>query len=329
MTRVRPVRAVLVAIATVVFVGASFACAGVKKPLEPTARIPGASLWVEPTNLPARDLLYGPWGRGEAPDPNAIYTLVERKHTGVNLGLTVTDPKGREWSVKQPYPGNVDSEAPVEVVLSRVLSAVGYHQPPIYYVPAFTLKDEFGTRTEPGGRFRLKHESLKEEGAWKWEENPFIGSRPYQGLIVMLMMFNSTDLKNTNNSLYEHKRGDAVERWFVVRDVGAALGDTNGLAPRKNHPASFERQPFILGVDGRWVNFAYDGWYRNLVRDRITPADVVWASNLLGRLNEGQWADAFRAAGYEPHVADRFIRALRARIQQGRSVASTSAATSR
>ena len=78
--------------------------------------------------------------------------------------MTVTDPEGREWSVKQPYPGSLDSEGPVEVALSRILSAVGYHQPPVYYVPAFTLKDEFGTRTETGGRFRLQHEALKEEG---------------------------------------------------------------------------------------------------------------------------------------------------------------------
>jgi hypothetical protein len=319
MTRVRPFGTFLVAI---VAIAVSLACAGVKKPLEPTARVPGASLWIEPTNLATRDLYYGPWGRNHAPDPKAVYTLVERKHTGVNLGMTVTDPEGREWSVKQPYPGNVDSEAPVEVALSRILSAVGYHQPPVYYLPAFYLKDAFGTRTEAGGRFRLKHEELKDDGSWQWDENPFVGSRPYQGLIVMLMMFNSTDLKNSNNSLYERKRGEVVERWYVVRDIGAALGDTSRLAPRKNHPDSFERHPFVLGVQGRWVDFAYDGWYRNLVRDRITPADVTWASNLLGRLSERQWHDAFRAAGYEPDVADRFIRAFRAKIQQGRSVAS-------
>ena len=126
--------------------------------------MPGASLWIEPANLATRDLYYGPWGRDHAPDPKAVYTLVERKHTGVNLGMTVTDPEGREWSVKQPYPGNVDSEAPVEVALSRILSAVGYHQPPVYYLPAFTLKDDFGTRTEVGGRFRLKHEDVEGRG---------------------------------------------------------------------------------------------------------------------------------------------------------------------
>jgi hypothetical protein len=302
-------------------------CSRAKRPsLQPTASTPGATLWQPPSDLPARDLLYGPWGREHAPDPEATYTFVERKHTGVNLGLTVVDPKGREWSVKQPYPGGMDDEGPVEVVVSRLLSGVGYHQPPVYYLPAFTLKDDWGTHTEPGGRFRLKHDSLKDEGSWRWEENPFIGSRPYEGLLVILMMFNSTDLKNSNNTLYERKRGDLVEQWYAVRDLGAALGDTNRFAPRKGHVESFERRPFILGVSNGHVDFAYDSWYESLVRDRITPDDVAWASNLLARLSDRQWRDAFRAGGYEPDVASRFIQKLHEKVEEGRSVTRPTAA---
>ena len=312
------VRWVLTAIAVT---AVSASCAGVKTPQPDTVpQVPNASMWVQPDNIGERDLYYGSWGREHAPDPNAVYTLVEKKHTGVNLGMTVTDPKGREWSVKQPYPGNLDSEAPVEVTLSRLLSAVGYHQPPVYYLPAFTLKDDWGTHVEAGGRFRLKKDDLDDEGVWRWDRNPFVGTRPYQGLIVMLMMFNSTDLKNSNNTLYERKRGDLVEQWYVVRDIGSALGDTNRIVPRKNHPDSFERYPFILGVSNGYVEFAYNGWYKNLVRDRVTPDDVAWASNLLGQLSERQWNDAFRAGGFEPEVAKRFIGKLREKIEQGRSV---------
>jgi hypothetical protein len=302
---------------------AAVACVSVKKPVPNAgASVPGAILWAEPTDLAKRDLYNGPWGPEHAPDPGAVYTLVERKHTGVSLGMTVVDARGREWSVKQPYPGNLDAESPVEVTLSRILSAVGYPQPPVYYLPAFTLKDDWGTHAEVGGRFRLKLEELDDVGAWRWEENPFVGSPPYQGLIVLLMMFNATDLKNSNNTLYERRRGKAIERWHVVRDLGAALGDTHLIAPRKNHPASFEREPFVLGVTNGHVDFAYRGWYRSLVRDRITPNDVAWASNLVGRLTEQQWKDAFRAGGYEPAVADRFIKKLQEKIDRGRSIAS-------
>lgn len=299
-------------------------CAGVGVPQAKTAPAPppGASLWIEPTDLAGRDLFYGPWGREHAPDPQGVYQLVERKHAGINLGLTVKDAEGREWSVKQPFPGGLDPEGPVEVALSRLLSGIGYHQPPIYFLPAFKLKDDFGTHVEAGGRFRLKDPSLKETAHWRWEDNPFVGTRPYQGLIVLLMMFNSTDLKNTNNSLYEHRDGDLVEQWYLPRDLGAALGDLHPLAPRKSHPESFEKTPYILGVSNGHVDFAYSGWYKNLVRDRITPEDVAWASELIGRLSEKQFADAFRAGGYEPAVANRFIARLREKIEQGRALGS-------
>lgn len=302
------------------------ACAGVKRPQAQTAPAPaGASLWVEPKNLASRDFFHGPWGADHAPNPNGVYTLVERKHAGVNLGMTVTDNQGREWSVKQPFPGGLDSEAPVEVTLSRLLSGVGYHQPPVYYLPAFKLKDDFGTRVEVGGRFRLKDSTLKEVGLWRWEDNPFVGTRPYQGLIVLLMMFNSTDLKNTNNSLYEHRDGDLVKQWYVARDIGSALGDVNPVSPRKNHPDSFERVPYLLGVNNGYAQFAYSSWYKNLVRDRITPDEVAWASNLIGQLSDKQWQDAFRAGGFDPATAGRFITKIRAKIEEGRSLAGRAA----
>lgn len=301
-------------------------CAGVPVPqVQNAPKPPAASMWNEPKDLSSRDLFYGPWGAGHAPDPNAVYTLDELKHTGVNLGMTVTDDKGREWSVKQPFPGGLDQEGPVEVALSRILSAVGYHQPPVYYLPAFRLKDGLGTRLVTGGRFRLKDKSIKETDIWKWEANPFVGTKEYQGLIVMLMMFNSTDLKNSNNSLYEHRDGDLVQQWYVARDIGSALGDWNPISPRKNHADSFERTPFLLGVNNGKAEFAYRGWYKNLVADRITPAEVAWASNLLARLSDKQWQDAFRAGGFEPANANRFIKRLKEKINEGRAVGSRAA----
>jgi hypothetical protein len=303
------------------------ACAGVGVPKAQAApKAPGASLWTEPDDLASRDLFYGPWGKDNAPDPDGVFELVELKHAGVNLGMTVKDSKGREWSVKQPFPGGLDPEGPVEVALSRLLSAIGYHQPPIYYLPAFYLKDDFGKRVAVGGRFRLKHPSLKDTGEWRWEDNPFVGTKPYQGLIVLLTMFNSTDLKNQNNTLYEYRNGDLVEQWYVARDLGAALGDWNPIAPRKNHPETFESTPYLLGVNNGHVEFAYRGWYKNLVRDRIAPEDVVWASELLGRLSAKQWQDAFRAGGYAPEVANRFIARLQEKIDQGKALGARVAA---
>jgi hypothetical protein len=305
----------------ILLAASSGACAKAKRPaLQPSAPVPGAVLWVEPTDLATRDLFYGPWGKDSAPNPADTFKLVEVKHTGVNLGMTVKDSQDREWSVKTPYPGGLDSEAPVEVAVSRLLSAIGYPQPPVYFLPAFRLKDDLGTRDMVGGRFRLKDDRLTDEGEWRWEENPFIGSKPYQGLQVILMMLNSTDLKNSNNTLYHRRNGDLIEQWYAVRDVGAALGDYDRFTPRKNNAGAFEKTPFIAGVNNGHVDFAYKGWYRPFVEGRISPDDVQWASALLGRLSDQQWNDAFRAAGYEPAVANRFIARLKAKIAEGRSL---------
>src|SRR5262249_42738489 len=155
-----------------------------------------AALWQQPTDLTTRDLFAGEWGRGRAPDPQAVYTFAKKKTHGTSPGMVVTDPASRRWHVKQ------GREGPPEVVVSRILSGVGYHQPPEYYLPSFALRDDRGVRLERGGRFRLVDTALKSEGTWSWDDNPFIGTQPFQGLLVILVMLNSADLKNSNNVLY-------------------------------------------------------------------------------------------------------------------------------
>src|SRR5713226_4295765 len=100
------------------------ACAPVIRPtMTPSAAASHlAEFWEEPTDLETRDLLHGLWGVARAPDPNATYTFLRKKRQGNNPGVTVTDPHGREWHVKQ------GTEAQPEVVLSHVLWALGYHQ---------------------------------------------------------------------------------------------------------------------------------------------------------------------------------------------------------
>jgi len=274
-------------------------------------------LWQEPSAVERCDLSFGPWGPENAPDPNATYTFVEPKQGGSSPGLTVVDPQGRRWHIKQ------GREASPETVLSHVLSALGYHQPPVYFLPRFTLAKGSSVGEAVGGRFRLAQQSLKNQGPWKWEENPLAGTRPYQGLLVILVMFNSADLKNSNNSIYEWQPAHGQpRRWYVVRDLGTSLGATNRFDPKPNNPDVFERRPFIIGVRSGFVEFDYHAVHGSLVQQRITPDDVRWASHLVGRLTASQWNDAFRSAGYEPTVAERFIRRLQQKIREGAALTS-------
>ena len=281
-----------------------------------------ASLWIEPADLAGRDLFWGPWGTERAPDPAAVYRLVQRKHTGINPGMTVIDPLGREWSVKQAPPEPLPDEARVEVVVSRILSAVGFHQPPVFYLPSFTLQDDWGTHQESGGRFRLKIKSLKDRGEWSWQQNPFVGSRPHQGLLAMLMVLNSSDLKSSNNTLYEHRTGGTPEHWYVVRDVGTALGSTGRVAALKGDAEAFRRRPLLRGFDGDFAVFNYRGRHQALVTRRISRQDLGWAGDLLGRLSDHQWDEAFRAGGYGHADGRAFIDTLLARIGEAQAAAS-------
>jgi hypothetical protein len=299
-------------------------------------------LWQAPADLQARDLFHGPWGAENAPDPDATYTFLRPKTGGVNPGVIVRDPQGRTWHVKQSpaddgQESSVDeqgAEGPVEVVVSRVLSAVGYHQPPVYFLPAFTMTDASGTHRRPGGRFRLEDPSLHDSGSWSWSDNAFVQTRPYKGLLVILLVFNSWDLKDSNNTLYEVRTGDRVDRRYIVRDLGAALGETGRFnmwtrrwsRARRNDIDTFERHEFIREVDDGFVEFEYHGRQPGLVRRRIALDDVRWAAGLLGGLTDRQWRDAFRAGGYERDLAERFIRKIKINLATAKQLADSAAA---
>jgi len=310
-------RAVVLAIVA----AATIRCAAAIRPTQSASPTLLSAWWQQPDDLHNRDLFNGPWGAAHAPDPKAEYTFVRPKTGGFNPGVIVRDPHGREWHVKQPS-GHHGDEGPSEVVLSRVLSALGYHQPPVYYLRSFTMRDESGVRTEHGGRFRLALPSLTDHGEWSWQQNPFVGQRPYQGLLVILLLFNSSDLKNSNNTLYEYKppSGGAARQWYVVRDLGLCLGETGRFSPVRNNLGVFSRTQFITGERRGFIEFDYHGLHKELVRNRITRDDVRWAAALIGGLSERQWQDAFRAGGYAPDLAARFIDILRGRVSDAQRV---------
>ena len=136
-------------------------------------------------------------------------------------------------------------------------------------------------------------------------------------MLVVLLMLNSTDLKDDNNSIYDLKEPwDGAQRWFVVRDLGAALGETGKLYPRRNWLEGFEKSGFITRVTETRVEFDYHGRHRNLLT-MIAPDDVRWAASRLQRLTAKQWSEAFRSANYSDPIARRFICRIKQKIDDG------------
>ena len=290
------------------------ACGGsiaIKIPDHPPSPDQMKELWVDPGNQP-RDLFWGIGGKEYAPDPDAIYKFEARDDVGFSSSYDVKDKEGVEWSAK------IGPEAQTEVVVSRILWGLGYHQPPIYYLPSWKLERDGKVRIESEARFRPKIKKLdREKEYWWWQQNPFTGTRELNGLLVALLMFNSSDLKNDNNSNYKLKEPwDGADRWFVVRDVGAALGETGKMYPRRNWLEGFEKHGFITAIRGDTVEFDYQGLHQELTT-MVHPPDVQWAAQHLQRITDAQWHDAFRAGNYAEADANRFIRRLKEKIDDG------------
>lgn len=274
-----------------------------------------AELWVEPE--PDRDLFLGVGGARLAPDPSAKYKVIEIKRGGYSRGYTVIGPKDREWSVKFP------PEAGTEVIASRILWGVGYHQPPIYLLSGWTAERATSPNPQLPARFREKDpdlHGLDAEDPWSYYRNPFTGSRQMNGLLVLQAMLGNSDLKDEQNVIYELDRDhEGARRWYVARDLGQTFGRTGVIDAPRGDIDAFESTPFIRGVENGRVRFDYRGRHRQLFDD-IRPADVRWICQALGRLTDRQWTDAFRAGGIEGPLADRFIRRMKQKIAEGRAV---------
>jgi hypothetical protein len=251
---------------------------------------------------------------------------VQADRSGYSPGYDVRDSEGLEWSVK------IGPEAQTEVVASRILWAIGYHQVPVYYLPTWTMKGGPEGATPGGGRFRPELTDRKVVSEWSWYENEFADTQPFRGLVVANLLLNNWDWKTSNNKVYETTEpGGATEQRMIVQDLGASLGKTSyptllawlpmsGLGQgSRNDLEDFESQGFIRRVDHTRVEFDYRGIHRNLV-NTVRTGDVLWACRLMARLSDEQWDDAFRAAGYDDAQRARYIAKIKTKVAQGLAV---------
>jgi len=71
---------------------------------------------------------------------------------------------------------------------------------------------------------RFEH-TLKKMDDWSWFDNPFVGTKEFDGLRVMMALVNQWDLKTENNAIYD--AGHQHLR-YVVSDIGGSFGRTGG-----------------------------------------------------------------------------------------------------
>ena len=279
---------------------------------------------VEPNpKIESRDLFYGVGGRELAPRTDVEYRFLEKDTSGFSDNFEIEDPSGRRYDAK------FGEEARAEVIASRVLWAMGFHQPPVYYVREWRIGDGPEQGVQPPARFRYENPKWKKGDEWAWQANPFVGTRELNGLVVAMIVINNWDVKTSNNRIYEVK-GGKPERVYVVKDLGRSFGNSVDIfLGGQDDPKAFAEEGFIRQVKGEQVEFNYKPILLNWGGTRgITVDDVLWSCKRLARLSDRQWRDAFRAGGLSDEEVTAFVGQMKRKVAEGLALEGERAARS-
>ncbi|MES1256827.1 MAG: hypothetical protein ABUS51_00295, partial [Acidobacteriota bacterium] len=223
-------------------------------------------LWREASGMEARELFYGSGGREHQPR-GATFQFGKEDPDGTNPKFTVRDADGVKWKIK------LGAEARPETVATRLVWAAGYFTDEDYFLPEVRVEGlpaklhRGQNLVEPGGvlrNARLERDlpDEKKMGIWKWKDNPFAGTREWNGLRVLMALMNNWDLKNENNAVYRAKTKDGERLLYVVSDLGATFGPTRLDLHRrtdKGDLATYRRTSFIRRTREQDVDFSTPG----------------------------------------------------------------------
>ena len=290
---------------------------------------PTAAIWHDRGDVSTLDLAFGPGGKDR--EPGTIFTFIRESQGGTSPKFEVEDEHGTTWKVK------LGEEAKSETAATRLLWAAGYRVDEDYYRPSIRVARL--TRLARGQEFvsnggtvtgaRLERESGSEGATtWSWYDNPFIGTREFNGLRVMMALVNNWDLKEINNRVFDTAAGGGQ---FGITDLGATFGRTgNSLTRSKSVVKDYAEARFIEKITPTHVDFVmhsrpffptflYLSNYRLRTRmesvvKHIPVADARWIGDRLGQLSAEQISDCFRAGGFSPADVEEYTRAVARRI---------------
>ena len=302
------------------------------------AVVPHSVIWADPGYISSKNLFYGSGGKENLPRPPLTFEKEDVK--GSNPKFDARDQNGTKWKVK------LGVEARPETAASRLLWAVGYLTEDDYLVPRVKVQDlpkhwRGAKLVKEGGEVvdaRLKHHPAhaEKDQPWRWRKNPFTGTREFNGLRVMMSLFNNWDVKDENTEIYEDK--DSGKRMYLVSDLGASFGSIGyrlGPGRGKGSLNDYKNSKFITHVGKDYVNFSSPAhstvigilgifslpnfvtrmrlrWIgRHIPRD-----DAKWIGGLLAQLKPGQIEDAFRSAGYSDSEIQAYSLVVQKRIAE-------------
>jgi hypothetical protein len=296
------------------------------------AQQPGTTvaLWSDRGDAAALDLLNGPGGKEHQPGNG--FKFISESKGGTSPKFEVEDENGARWKVKLGH------EAKSETAATRLVWAAGYNVDEDYYRAQIQVQgmkplsrgQEYVSSDGTVRGARLERQgSDKKMSNWSWYKNPFLGTREFNGLRVMVALINNWDLKEQNNEVYA--ASNASER-YRISDWGASFGRTgNSFSRSRGVMKDYVETKFVKKVTAKDVdlvmhsrpffltifNFPYYCMRTRMesVARHIPIADARWIGSRLGQLSPEQIRDCFRAAGFSPEEVEGYAKIVALRIE--------------
>ncbi len=270
------------------------------------------ALWRDRGDVAALDLLGGPGGKEH--QPGTKFKFIEESKSGTAPKFDVEDENGAKWKVK------LGPEVKSETAATRLVWAAGYFADEDYYRPQIRVQGM--KRLSRGQKYvsdggLVREVRLERQGGgkklknWSWYENPFAGTREFNGLRVMMALINNWDMKEINNEILDVNG----ESRYEVADLGASFGRTGNLIGRsKAVMKDYAETKFIEKVTPEYVDFVFHTKMESVGKN-IPIADARWLGNRLGQFSAEQIGDCFRAAGFSPAEVEGYTRVVMQRIE--------------
>lgn len=269
-----------------------------------------SSMWHEPPPVTSMEhWVWGPGGRDWA--PAAPFTLVKRDTSGTNPKVVIKDARGRTYDVK------LGAKVIADTFCSRFVTAVGYMDEPAYYVAAGTIegagdlhmtlvsrdghftKARFQPRGQPNFVFMPKLN-------WQWADNPFLGTREFAGLKILMMLLSNWDNKDaepkedSNNGVFRVPYQGREQYFYGVFDWGGSLGRWgHSLRRDQSDCAGFtlDTPRFVRRTREGRIEWAYQGKHSEVMKIGITVDDIRWLLTYLHRITPDQMLTGLKASG--------------------------------
>jgi hypothetical protein len=264
-----------------------------------------------------------------APAPQLPFTFVEEDLSGRSPKLTVQDAAGGKWAVKFGPEVNVESFA------TRLARALGYYSDVTWHLPQGTIAGVTDLKRaaqflDAGGNFRDARFEYRDPSCrlmtnanWTWDNNPFLGTREFNGLRILMMLLSNWDHKDardpdSNTAILECTSGGERRLYYYISDWGGSMGkwgrkfihtkwDCEGFAAQS--------RSFVKDVDGSRVKFGFSsGRGSGDLRDNITVEDVRWFLDRMQPVTDAAIREALRASGATEDEVNCFAQALATRI---------------